>query len=116
MKILFDEDTPYPLKRHLTGHAIKTVPQMGWAGIQNGKLLALIQGGGFEVFLTCDQNMEFQQSLSAQPFATVVFRVPNKKMETLLPLVPQLLTLLPMVRPGRVYHVEKSTEASTPPP
>jgi len=100
VNILFDEDTPYPLKRHLTGHAITTVPQMGWAGIQNGKLLALIQGSGCEVFLTCDQNMEYQQNLGAQPFATVMFRVPNKKMETLIPLVPQLLALLLAVRPG----------------
>ena len=116
MTILFDEDTPYPLKRHLTDHAVTTVPLMGWAGIQNGKLLALIQGGGFDVLLTCDQNMEHQQNLSAQPFATIVFRVPNKKMETLLPLVPQLLTLLPMVLPGQVYYVEETSQASIPPP
>ncbi len=116
MNILFDEDTPYPLKRHLTDHKVTTVPQMGWAGIQNGKLLALIQGTGCEVLLTCDQNMEYQQNLGAQSFATVVFRVPNKKMETLIPLVPQLLALLPTVRPGQVYHVEKSAEAPIPPP
>lgn len=79
---------------------------MGWAGIGNGKLLALVRGGGFEVFLTCDQNMEYQQNVSALPFAVAVFRVPDKKMETLLPLVPQLLALLTTVSPGNVYHVD----------
>lgn len=80
----------------------------------DGKLLALIYGSGCEVFLTCDQNMEYQQNLGAQPFAAVVFRAPNKKMETLIPLVPQLLALLPTVRPGQVYYVGKSAEALLP--
>ena len=107
MKILLDEDTPYPLKPHLTSHEVTTVPLMGWAGIKNGVLLGLIQTSGFEVFLTCDQNLEHQQNLSVKPFAIVVLRVPNKKMETLPPLVPQLLALLPTTRPGQAYHVEK---------
>ena len=106
MKVLFDEDTPYPLKPHLIGHEVTTVPKMGWAGIQNGKLLALVRTSGCEVFLTCDQNMEYQQNLSTMPCAVVVFRVPNKKMDTLLPLVPQLLALLTTVSPGNVYHVD----------
>lgn len=106
MKILFEEDTPYPLNRHLSGHEITTVPKMGWAGIKNGTLLGLVEEEGFEVFLTCDQNLEYQQTLGRRPFAIVVFKVPNKRMETLLPLVPQLLALLPTVQPGLVYHVE----------
>lgn len=110
MKILFDEDTPYPLKPHLLGHEVTTVPKMGWAGIQNGELLGLVQASQFEVFLTCDQNMEYQQNLSAYRFSIVVFRVPNKKMETLLPLVPQLLAVLPAVKPGTVHHIEKARE------
>lgn len=92
------------------GHEVSTVPYMGWAGIQNGSLLQLIEGSGFDVFLTCDQNLEFQQNLGAQPFAIVVLRVPNKKMETLLSLVPQILALLSTVQPGQVYHIESAPE------
>ena len=93
----------------MTGHDVTTVPLMGWAGIKNGSLLGLIQTGGFEVFLTCDRNLEYQQNLSARPFAVAVFRVPNKRMQTLLPLVPQLLALLPTMQAGQVYHVEEET-------
>lgn len=109
MKVILDEDTPYPLKPHLVGHDVTTVPLMGWAGVKNGTLLGLIQGSGFEAFLTCDQNLEHQQNLLERSFAVVVIRVPNKRMETLLPLVPQLLALLPTAQPGQVYHVEPET-------
>ena len=112
MKILFDEDTPYPLNRHLLGHEITTVPKMGWAGIKNGTLLGLVEEEGFEVFLTCDQNLEYQQTLSRRPFAIIVFKVSNKRMETLLPLVPQLLALLSTAQPGQTYHIENKISES----
>ena len=113
MRIILDEDTPYPLRPYLVGHDVTTVPKMGWAGIQNGKLLALVRASGFDVFLTCDQNLEYQQNLTTLPFAVVVFRVPDKKMETLIPLVPQLLALLPTVQPGTAYHVGKPREEAS---
>ena len=96
MKILFDEDAPRPLRRHLPGHDVTTVQEMGWAGIKNGRLLTLAESAGFEVLLTFDQNMSI---------AIVAMTVPNKRMETLLPLVPQLLSLLLTVRPGHVHQV-----------
>lgn len=86
---------------------------MGWPGVKNGALLALIQDSGFQIFGTCDQNLQFQQTLSAFSFAAVVLRVPNKKMETLLPLVPDLLALFPLAQPGQAYLVERPPVAES---
>ena len=60
MRILLDECLPKRLKRDLTGHTARTVPEMGWAGKENGELLALATGQ-FDVFLTVDRNLSFQQ-------------------------------------------------------
>ena len=63
MKILLDECTPHVLKKLLTGFEIKTVQDQGWSGITNGALLRLAEGQ-FDVFITSDQNLKYQQNLS----------------------------------------------------
>jgi predicted nuclease of predicted toxin-antitoxin system len=110
VKILFDEDAPRTLRRHFSGHEIVTVQEMGWAGIKNGKLLALAEGQDFEVLLTFDQNLPYQQNLAGRTIAILVIVVLNKRMETLLPLVPEIFAMLPMVQPGYVFRVEQKAE------
>ena len=105
MKILFDEDTPRPLRKHLPGHRIITTQEMGWAGVRNGRLLELAGAAEFEVLLTCDQNLRYQQNLTGRKIAILVLIAVNKKMETLLPLIPEVLRVLPTVRPGSVVEV-----------
>ena len=68
MRILLDEDVPRRLGSLLIGHQSSTVPQSGWAGIKNGKLLALA-ATRYDVFITMDQNIEFQQNLATLPIA-----------------------------------------------
>lgn len=68
MRILLDEDLPRRLGRYLIGHDAETVQRSGWAGVKNGRLLALA-AARFEVFLTMDQNLEFQQNLATLPVA-----------------------------------------------
>ena len=94
MRILLDEDVPRPLRRDLVGHEVSTVPEMGWAGVKNGVLLGLATAAGFEVILTCDRGMEFQQNVSALDLALIVLAVPNKRLDTIRPLVPEILALL----------------------
>lgn len=62
MKVLLDECVPRKLRRELTEHAVLTVTERGWSGIKNGELLALAETE-FEVFLTVDQNLKYQQNL-----------------------------------------------------
>jgi len=64
VRVLLDEQLPRRLARELTGHQVRTVHQQGWAGLKNGELLRRAAREGFEVFVTADQNLEFQQNLS----------------------------------------------------
>ena len=64
MRVLLDEQLPRRLVRELTGHDVRTVQQQGWAGLQNGELLRRAADEGFQVFLTGDRNLQFQQNLA----------------------------------------------------
>ena len=62
MRVLLDESLPRQLARELTEHDVRTVPEQGWAGLRNSELLRRAVEEGFEVFLTADQNLEYQQN------------------------------------------------------
>jgi len=94
VRILFDEDVPRPLRRELVGHDISTVVEMGWSSIKNGVLLGLAGDAGFEVFLTFDRNIQHQQNVPALGLALVVLAVPDTKLDTIRPLVPEVLAVL----------------------
>ena len=68
MRLLPDESVPAKLRRSLPNHAVRTVIEMGWSGVKNGKLLALA-ANEFNAFVTVDKNLQFQQNLSALPVA-----------------------------------------------
>ena len=98
MRILPDEDAPRRLGSLLIGHESSTVAQSGWAGIKNGKLLALA-ATRFDVFLTMDQNIEFQQNLATLPIDVLVVEALSNRMEHLTPLVPGILRELNHIEP-----------------
>ena len=72
MRILFDHDTPRPLRRYLTGHTIDTADEMGWARLRNGTLLDNAEREGYEIMITADQSMRYQQNLEHRRIAIVV--------------------------------------------
>ena len=72
MKILFDQGTPVPLRRYLSEHNVATAAEMGWSQLTNGELLAAATDGGFEIFVTTDQNLRYQQNLKERTIAVVV--------------------------------------------
>lgn len=72
MKILFDQGTPAPLRKYLTGHTVETAFERGWAEIQNSKLLRAAEEAGYEMLVTTDQNMKYQQNLQARKLAILV--------------------------------------------
>lgn len=104
MRILLDECLPRRLKRELAGHDARTVPEMGWASKRNGELLTLAQSQ-FDVFLTVDRNLSFQNEVHRFALAVVVLRATSNKLGDLEPLVPELLSVLGAVAPGRVFPV-----------
>ena len=71
MKILFDHGTPAPLRRQLAGHEISTAYEMGWATLSNGDLLAAVEKT-FDVFITTDRNLRYQQNLAGRRLAILV--------------------------------------------
>lgn len=81
------------LATEISEHDVKTVPQMGWAGIKNGDLLALAQKQ-FEIFVTVDRNLSFQQNIPHFNIALVVLRARTNRLRDLRPLVPELLSAL----------------------
>jgi hypothetical protein len=71
-QVLLDQNVPVGVRRILRGHDVRTVYQMGWVGLSNGDLLDQAAKAGAEVFITCDQNIPFQQNLTASLIAVVV--------------------------------------------
>ncbi len=90
MRILLDEDLPRRLADLLVGHEVSTVQRSGWSGVKNGKLLTLA-ASQFDVLLTMDQNLEFQQNLTELPMAVLVVQTASNRIEQLVPLVPAIL-------------------------
>ena len=105
MRLLLDECVDRRLARDISDHEVTTVVDLGWAGVRNGALLARA-AGQFDVFVTVDRNLAFQQRIDNLPFAVVVLRARTNRLVDLKPLVPRLLQLLPDVRPGEVNWVE----------
>lgn len=104
MRILLDECLPRGLKRELSGLAVRTVPEMGWASKRNGELLALAEGH-FDVFVTVDRNLSFQNDVHRYRVAVVVLRATGNRLVDLLPLVPELIATMARVSPGGVFPV-----------
>jgi predicted nuclease of predicted toxin-antitoxin system len=104
MNILLDECLDWRLKNDLPGHSVRTVQDMGWGGIKNGKLLTLAQSH-FEVFVTGDQNVSFQQNLSAYSIAVVVLQAESIRLVHTRPLMPKVLAILPTLKPGDLVTV-----------
>ncbi len=72
MRILFDQGTPAPLRRHLTGHAIDIAYERGWSNLSNGDLLDAAEREGYQILITTDQNLRYQQSLAGRKIAIIV--------------------------------------------
>jgi hypothetical protein len=106
MRILLDESLPRKLALEISGHEVQTVPKLGWAGLKNGELLRRASPN-FDVLITGDRNLEFQQNFAKVSIAVVVMIAKNNRIETLRPLVPQLLAVLGSIRQGQLVRVQE---------
>ncbi len=104
MKVFVDECVDWRLARDIVGHEVKTARQMGWSTIENGELLALAEKE-FDVFVTVDRNLSFQQHLPAFTIAVIVLRAVSNRLADLQPLVPELLASIPEAKRGAVSYV-----------
>jgi predicted nuclease of predicted toxin-antitoxin system len=105
MRILLDESVPARLGALLTGHSAITVQRQGWASIKNGKLLALAAAAGFDVLLTADKGMEYQQNLEALPVSILIVLAKSNRIEDLALSIPKVLAELPKIRPRSLLKI-----------
>ena len=105
MRVLIDECLPKKLKHELSGHTVFTVQEKGWSGIQNGELLRIAQIE-FDVWVTADKNIEYQQNLDRFDIAVVVLVASRNRLDVLLPLMPQLHTVLQVIQPPQIVYIE----------
>ena len=106
MRLLLDECVPKRLTRQLQSHEVKTVQDMGWAGIRNGALLRLADGQ-FDALLTVDQGIEYQQNLSGLRISVVIMMAASNDVDDLHPLLPAVEEALAGLRPGEIMRVDR---------
>ena len=104
MRILLDESVPERLGELLSPHECSSVRRQGWAGLKNGKLLA-VAAERFDLLVTADKNMEYQQNMVTLPVAIVVLRARSNRLESLAELVPSLLLALEHLQPRTLVKV-----------
>ena len=102
--MLLDECVDRRLAGDIRGHDVKTVPEVGWAALKNGELPARAERE-FEVFVTVDRRLPFQQDLPRFSIAVIVLRVRSNRVTDLRGLIPQLLAALPVAKRGEVTWV-----------
>src|SRR5882672_7343798 len=103
MRLLLDECLPKQLKRELPDQ-VMTVPEAGLAGVKNGALLRRASGS-FDVFITVDANLRFQQNLAGISLGILVLRAISNDMSDLRPLIPAAVAALSLIEAGTVLEI-----------
>jgi hypothetical protein len=103
VKVIFDQGTPVPLRRHLPGHDVATAYEMGWSELTNGELLAAAEAGGFGAIVTTDKNLRHQQNLTGRVFGVLV--LPTTNWRAIHRNVARVAEALEALLPGSVHEV-----------
>ena len=110
LRVLVNECWPKKLKREFVDCVVSTVPEMGWSSKKNGELMAVARGQ-FDVFVTADQNLRYQQNLAYADISIIVLVASNNRIESLAPLMSQVNAILGSLSAGQVVEVEAETQA-----
>ena len=104
MKVLFDANTPAPLAWFLRGHEFVRADELGWQGLQNGALLDAAEEAGFDVLLTCDQNVRYQQNFTSRKLALLVLSSNHRP--TLRRVAARIGSAVDFVQTGQIVRVD----------
>ena len=104
MRVLLDECLPRKLKSELTEHEVRTAQEQGWAGLKNGELLR-VASGSFDLLLTVDRNLAFQQNLKGLGIAVIAMVAKSNRFRDLRPLMSQVRDAVVRAKPGEVIRV-----------
>lgn len=102
MRILFDQGTPAPLRDHLSGHSVETAYEKGWSTLRNGELLAKAEAG-FDVLVTTDRNLRYQQNLAERRIAILV--LPTTSRPRLQRIAREIAAAVDSLKPGQYLEV-----------
>ncbi|MEX1062766.1 MAG: DUF5615 family PIN-like protein [Balneolaceae bacterium] len=109
IKLLLDECLPKKLKYRIEeldpAFFAKTTPEMGWASLSNGELLSVAEEE-FDIFITSDKNLSFQQSIPSSSIQVVLLKARTNTYEDLFPLVEKLLSVIKAHEPGKFLEIE----------
>jgi hypothetical protein len=108
MRVLFDQATPVPIRPHLQGHDVRTAAQQGWDTLKNGELLVTAEADGFDVLLTTDKNMRYQQNLAGRRIAVVVLG--RQQWPSLRPHVQRIVEAIKAAAPGSYTEIDFPSE------
>ena len=104
MRVLFDQATPVPIRTYLKGHDVRTAAQQGWDTLKNGELLTAAEADGFDVLLTTDKNMRYQQNLAGRKIAVLILG--RQQWEQLRPHVQLVVDAVNVAVSGSFTEVE----------
>jgi len=104
VKVLFDANTPAPLAPFLRGHQVTRADELGWQGLENGALLDAAEQEGFDMLLTCDQNVRYQQNFTGRRLAVVILS--TNHWPTLRLVAARVATAVDFVQLGQVVRVD----------
>lgn len=104
MRVLLDESLPHDMVPEIIGHEVHTVQGRGWAGTKNGALLALAVPE-FDVFITGDRNLPYQQNLALFDIRVIILAAPRNRIEEIRPLLPRLLEAIESAKPREATWV-----------
>lgn len=113
MKILLDECVTKHLKPFLSEHEVVTVREMGWSGIKNGKLLMLCVENQFEILITIDKNLQYQQNIDKYTVTIVILNSSTSKVEDLKEFIPSLLININTFEKCKAYILDSPKKQST---
>ena len=105
MRVLLDENLDWRLRRHLPEHEVDSVAYIGWSGTKNGALLLKAADAGYDVFLTVDGNLPYEQNLSLHELAVIALRAKTNRLADTIPLMPAVSSRLPTAPKGEVTRI-----------
>lgn len=105
MKILIDHCLPRRLKHHFPAHEVATAVDLGWSRLKNGDLLTAAAAGGFDLVLTIDQKMKYEQNLDTLPLSVIVLKSPSNRLEDVIQCVPAVDEALQRFQPRTLVEV-----------
>jgi predicted nuclease of predicted toxin-antitoxin system len=107
MKLLLDECVAFDLKQDLAGHSVATVVEAGYKGLRNGELMRAA-AAQYDVLLTVDRNLPYQQNIGSLPIAVVIIEADGITYDDLRPLAPRVLKALETIQPAQLITVSKA--------